>query len=123
MALVSTYHPPADLPAPSPQTHMVSCERGDASLILLGEERRFREAQSLSSSHSVKCGSKASVPGNCGSHREREKGLVTELSGLLDNLLSCFCLARRSEWCERHILKGCSRCVCECESWLIPVEG
>lgn len=74
---------------------MVSCELGDAILILLGEELRFREAKSFSSSHSVKCGFKAYIPGNCGSHREREKGLVTEyllkLSGLLDNLLSCFC--------------------------------
>lgn len=74
---------------------MVSCELGDAILILLGEELRFREAKSLSSSHSVKCDFKAYVPGNCGSHRQREKGLVTEyllkLSGLLANLLSCFC--------------------------------
>ena len=92
MALAGTYHPPADLPAPSHQTHMVSCESGAAILILLGEELRFREAKFLSS-HSVKCGFKAYVPGNCGSHREREKGLVTEYLLKLSGLLVICCLA------------------------------
>lgn len=92
MALVGTYHPPADLPAPSHQTHMVSCELGAALLILLGKELRFREAKSLSG-HSVKCGFKAYIPGNCGSHREREKGLVTEYLLKLSGLLVICCLA------------------------------
>lgn len=93
MALVSTYHPAADLPAPSHQTHMVSCELGAAIPISLEEELRFREAKSLSSSHSVKCGFEAYVPGNCGSHRGREKGLVTEYLLRLSGLLVICCLA------------------------------
>lgn len=37
VTLVSTYYPPADLPASPHQNHMVSCELGADILILLGE--------------------------------------------------------------------------------------